>query len=341
MENDQVKRGKVMKVTIYDVADRAGVSIATVSKVINNTGNMREETRKRVKKVIEEMDYHPNLMASALTGKGTRTLGLLVPDISNPFFSAMARYIEDCSHERGLSVIMCSIDGSVEKERKYIELLQSKQVDGIIVASTFHDKALLRDLVKKGIPIVMLAYDDASLEVSIVSVDDFKGGYEAASHLFTKGHREVSIIAEHAHSSDLRIYGFRVAFEARGITFDERNVKRVTASIANGKAFIEEVLQGDKKKIPSAIFACNDLLAIGVIQGATERGIRIPEELAIVGFDNTILATTTIPGLTTVAQPFIEMANKTVDVLLEEIQEKKRLKKRILFDPELIVRGTT
>lgn len=329
-----------MKVTIYDVAERAGVSIATVSKVINNTGNMREETRKKVRQIIEEMDYHPNLMASALTGKGTRTLGLLVPDISNPFFSAMARYIEDCAHERGMSVIMCSIDGNIEKEQKYIELLQSKQVDGIIVASTFHNKTLLKALVKKGIPIVMLAYDDASLDVSIVSVDDFKGGYEAASHLFSKGHRHIAIIAEHAHSSDLRIYGFRVAFEARGIEFDEQNIIRVTASITNGKACMEELVMKEEE-LPSAIFACNDLLAIGVIQGASERGIRIPDDLAIIGFDNTILATTTVPGLTTVAQPFQEMADKTVDVLLEEIQEKKRLKRRILFDPELIVRGTT
>src|SRR5690625_1440460 len=113
-----------MKVTIYDVAEKAGVSIATVSKVINNTGNMREETRKRVIETIKEMNYHPNLMASALTGKGTQTLGLMVPDISNPFFSTMARNIEDFAHERGMSVIMCSIDDDAEKEKKYIDLLQ-------------------------------------------------------------------------------------------------------------------------------------------------------------------------------------------------------------------------
>jgi len=330
-----------MKVTIYHVAEKAGVSIATVSKVINNTGNMREETRERVIKIIKEMNYHPNLMAMALTGKGTQTLGLLVPDISNPFFSAMARSIEDFAHKRGMSVIMCSIDDDVEKERKYIELLQRKQVDGFIIASKFHDKGLIEGLIKKGIPIVMLAYDDPLLDVSIVSVDDFKGGYEATSHLFSKGHRNIAVIAEHTNSSDLRIYGYRVALEARGIQFNENYIFKTTASILNGNILLEEILQQTEVDAPTAIFACNDLLAIGVIQGATEIGMKIPRDLAIIGFDNTILATTTVPGLTTIAQPIIEMAEKTVDILLDEIEQKKHIKKRILFNPELIVRGTT
>jgi|SRR5690625_2853542 len=327
-----------MKVTIYDVAKKADVSIATVSKVINNTGNMREETRKKVSDVIKELDYLPNLMASALTGKGTQTIGLLIPDISNPFFSAMARYIEDSAHEQGMSVIMCSIDSSIEKERKYIELLQRKQIDGLIVASLFHDKNLLKGLISKGIPIVMLAYDDSTFDVSIVSVDDFKGGYEAASHLFSKGHRKIVVIAEHTHSSDLRLYGYKVALEGRGLEYDENLIYKTSASIENGKLYFEKAY---KEIQPTAIFAFNDLLAIGAIKGATEKGIRIPQELAIIGFDNTILATTTVPGLTTIAQPIKEMAQKTVEILIEEIQGQKRTKKRILFDPELITRGTT
>src|SRR5690625_1908569 len=302
---------------------------------------MREETRKRILKRIEEMDYHPNLMASALTGKGTQTLGLMVPDISNPFFSTMARSIEDFAHEQGMSVIMCSTDDDPEKEKKYMELLRRKQVDGFIVASNIYNKDILQELIESNVPVIMLSYDDASLDVSKVSVDDFKGGYEAASHLYACGHRNIAIIGEHTHSSEFRIYGCKVSFEARNIELNKNNIYKTTASIQNGKAIFEKIFQRPQKDWPTAIFACNDLLAIGVIQGATERGISIPNELAIIGFDNTILAVTTIPGLTTIAQPIEKMAKKTVDILVEEIKEKKRTKRRILFNPELIVRGTT
>src|SRR5699024_4864085 len=323
-----------MKVTIYEVAKGAGVSTATVSKVINNTGNMREETRKKVWNVIKEMNYHPNLVASALTGKGTQTLGLLVPDISNPFFSAMARQIEHYADVQGMSVIMCSVDGNIEKERKYIELLRGKQVGGFIIASSFQDTELLKGIIKEGFPIVMLSYDDASIEVPKVTIDDFKGGYEAASHLYDKGHRNMAIIAEHTKSSNLRTYGYRVALEARGVEFLEENVYKTTASIENGKASFEEIFHKGNVDSPTAVFACNDLLAIGVIQGATERGMKIPDNLAIIGFDNTILATTTVPGLTTISQPIAEMAEKTVNLIISEIQQKKKVIKRVLFNPE-------
>src|SRR5699024_12842502 len=154
-----------MKVTIYEVAKGAGVSTATVSKVINNTGNMREETRKKVWNVIKEMNYHPNLVASALTGKGTQTLGLLVPDISNPFFSAMARQIEHYADVQGLSVIMCSVDGNIEKERTYIELLRGKKVDGHIIESYFQDTELLKDIIRESYVICILNYDNYAIDV--------------------------------------------------------------------------------------------------------------------------------------------------------------------------------
>jgi DNA-binding LacI/PurR family transcriptional regulator len=330
-----------MKVTIYDVAKKAGVSIATVSKVINNTGNMRESTRQKVKETMKQMNYQPSVMASALMGKKTETLGLLVPDISNPFFSEMARTIEDRAHERGMSVIMCSTDENAEKELKYVELLQRKQVDGFIVASSFHDKSLLQELIKNNIPLVMLTQDDPSLDVSKVSVDDFKGGYEATSYHFSNGHRKIAIIAENAHSSILRIYGYREAHEAYGVACNEEYILRTNASIPSGKKIFEELFSRTDIDPPTAIFACNDQLAIGVIQGARERGLEIPKDLAIIGFDNTILATTTVPGLTTVAQPIAVMGKKIVDVLIEEIKEGKSLNERILYNPELIVRGTT
>jgi DNA-binding LacI/PurR family transcriptional regulator len=328
-----------MKATIYDVAKEAGVSIATVSKVINNTGNMRDSTRHKVLETMKQLNYYPSVMASALTGKSTGTLGLLVPDISNPFFSEMARMIEDRAHEQGMSVIMCSTDEDEEKEKKYLELLRRKQVDGFIVASSFHDKNLLKELKQSDVTLVMLTQDDSSLGFTSVSVDDFKGGYEATSYLFSIGHKNIAIIAENAPSSKMRIYGYREAHEAYDIPFSEENIFRTTASISNGKKCFNDIL--NHAEAPTAIFACNDLIAIGVIQGAKERGIRVPEDLSIIGFDNTILATTTVPALTTVAQPIEDMGKKVVDVIIEEIKEKLPVKERILFNPQLIVRGTT
>jgi len=328
-----------MKATIYDVAKAAGVSIATVSKVINNTGNMRDTTRQKVKETMEKLNYQPSLMASALTGKGTETLGLLVPDISNPFFSEIAKTIEDRAHESGMSVIICSTDENNEKEKKYVELLQRKQVDGMIVASSFHNIEILKGVVDRKIPLVMLTQDDAGLGVTSISVDDFKGGYEATLHLLSEGHRDIVIIAEYAKSSKHRIYGYLEAHKEQGIKTSEENIIRTVASIENGRECLRKIVE--KGKVPTGIFACNDLIAVGVIQEAKEMELNIPEDLSIVGFDNTILATTTVPGLTTIAQPITEMGKRVVDVIISEIKDKNQTKEHVLFRPQLIIRGTT
>lgn len=328
-----------MRPTIYDVAKESKVSIATVSKVINNSGNMRDSTRQRVKDAMKRLNYRPSMMASALTGKGTETLGLLVPDISNPFFSELARTIEDRAHENGMSVIICSTDYNPEKEAKYLDLLQRKQVDGFIVASTFQDKSLLNELKTNGIPLVMLTHDNVGLNAPSVSVDDFKGGYEATSYLISAGHENIVIIAEHANSSSMRIYGYREAHAAHGLTCSEENIYKTTAIVENGrKTFLEIVNKG---QTPTAIFACNDLIAIGVIQGAKEIGINVPMQLSVIGFDDTILATTTVPALTTVAQPISDMGRKVVDIIIAEIKGEDLTTESVMFPPELIVRGTT
>ncbi len=328
-----------MRPTIYDVAKESNVSIATVSKVINNSGKMRDSTRERVQEAMKRLNYHPSMMASALTGKGTETLGLLVPDISNPFFSEMARTIEDRAHEYGMSVIICSTDSNVEKEKKYIELLQRKQVDGFIVATTVQDITLLKGLQENGIPLVMLTQDNAGLDVNSVSVDDFKGGYDATSYLISQGHTNVAIIAEFASSSRMRIFGYQEAHSANAIPYSDENIYKTVATMENGRKMLMEMAANGK--LPTAIFACNDLIAIGVIQGAKEMGLKIPEDLSLIGFDNTILAMTTVPGLTTIAQPTQDMGRKVVDVILEEIKGNSEVKERILFNPEMIIRGTT
>lgn len=336
-----MKRGFIMKVTIYDVAKKAGVSIATVSKVINNTGSMRDSTRKRVLDTMKKMNYSPSIMASALTGKNTKTIGLLVPDISNPFYAELAKTIEDRAHENGMSVIICSTDANPEKERKYLEVLQQKQADGFLVSSTFQDDTLLDSLIEKNHPLVMLTIDDPAINVSKVSVDDFKAGFMATKSLLNQGHDNIVIIAENAYSSRMRVYGYREAHESHGVKVCEENIIFSPATIESGKQTFKTILEREDNEHPTAIFACNDLLAIGIIHAAKENGLRIPEDLSVIGFDNTILATTSVPSLTSVAQPVDEIGKKSVDLLLQEIEAGTQLKERHIFNPELIVRGTT
>ncbi|MFS0821527.1 LacI family DNA-binding transcriptional regulator [Bacillus sp. 1P02SD] len=328
-----------MKVTIYDVAEKANVSIATVSKVINNRGKIGSETKEKVVRAMEELNYHPSAVASALTGKRTNTIGLLIPDISNPFFSEIARHIENRAHQVGLSVIMCSTDYNIDKETKYIELLRRKQVDGLILSSGFRSDDILQELIDNKLPVAMIAQHNPSMAVHMVSIDDYKGGYLATNHLLSLGHRNIGIIGENVRSSNLRIYGYRDAFQDNGLVVNEENIVRTDGSVANGYTIATQMMNWSER--PTAIFAINDLLAVGTFQAARELQLRIPEDLSIVSFDNTILARTTVPSLTSIAQPVEEMGAKIVDLLLEEIEEHKENKEQILFVPELIVRGST
>jgi DNA-binding LacI/PurR family transcriptional regulator len=330
---------KAMKPTIYDVANKAGVSIATVSKVINNTGRIGEKTRQRVLTIMQELKYQPSVVASALSGKKTFTIGLLIPDLANPFFSEIARSIEDRGHELGFSVVMCSTDNNSEKEAKYISLLKQKSVDGFILASGFKNDEILKEIVKEKIPIALVSLDIPALAVDSVTIDDFMGGYQATSHLIALGHREIAVIAEDSRSSKERIRGYRHVLEEHRLTFDDSMILISDFTVEDGRRLSGQIL--DSKEPPSAIFACNDLLAMGTIQAARERGIKIPDELSVVGFDNTILSTATDPPLTTVAQPTHDMGRQVVDMLTEEIAAQKKVKQKVVLLPELIIRNST
>lgn len=330
-----------MKPTIYNVAQRAGVSIATVSKVLNHTGRISEETRRRVLAIMDEMGYQPSVVASALTGKSTFTIGMLVPDLANPFFAEVARFTEDRGHELGYNIVICSTDNDPEKEADYISLLQQKSVDGLIIATGTANDAILKDMLKRNIPIALFARDLPTMAVDTVLVDDYMGGYLAASHLAELGHRRIAVIAEGTQvlSSRERLRGYRSAMEEHGIDIDERLIGVSDFTIEGGKRTAGALLDGTEP--PTAIFACNDLLAIGAIQAARERGIAVPDHLSVVGFDNTMLADIVYPPLTTVAQPIRQIGSQVVDLLVQEIRGDKRNKQRIILLPELVVRGST
>ncbi|MGG0934921.1 LacI family DNA-binding transcriptional regulator [Brevibacillus centrosporus] len=336
-----------MKPTIYDVAREAQVSIATVSKVINDSGRISDKTKQRVIAIMEKMKYQPSVVASALTGKQTFTIGLFIPDLANPFFAEIARYVEDRAQENGFSVVMCSTDHNIEKESKYIELLRQKRVDGFILASGFINDEILKELIEEKFPVVMVAQDFPTRTMDSVSTDDFFGGYVVGKHLLELGHKSIGVLAENWKAGTLelrwssieRLRGIRQAMAEAQVPFHEEHLVICDSSVESGRASSAKFFEG--KSGPTAIFATNDVLAIGVVQAAREHKKKLPDDVSIVGFDNTLLSTIVEPRLTTVAHPMAEMARKAMELLLNRMQDKDRMSSRIILPPELIKRDST
>ncbi|MFF2501029.1 LacI family DNA-binding transcriptional regulator [Peribacillus sp. NPDC058075] len=326
-----------MKITIYDVAKEANVSIATVSKVINKNGRISEKTKRKVYKVMEELNYQPSLIASALMGKQTKTIGLFIPDLANPFFSELARSIEDRANELGYNVVICNTDYLIEKENKYISLLKQKSVDGFILASGFEKLKQVEQLMNEDIPVAIVARDFPMFPVNAVAVDDFMGGFEATTYLIGLGHKDIGIIARDVWSNRERLRGYKEAMEINGLEIPDFKFAEDT-TIAAGEEVTKEFLKS--KKPPTALFACNDLLAIGAIQAAKAQNVKVPDQLSVVGFDNTMIAGIVDPPLTTIAQPIQRMGQEVVNLMIKMIKGDKE-KTRLTLLPELVIREST
>lgn len=329
-----------MKVTIYDVAERANVSIATVSKVINSTGRISEITSQRVKEVMEELNYKPSIVASALTSKKTGTIGLLVPDVSNPYFCEVCRRIEDWCRKYGYGVTICNTDNSDQKTVEYIELLEQKGIDGLIISSTVqYKKEVIQNLLKNKVPFVLFSTVIRNLDTCAVTVDGYYGAHQAVEHLIDQGCQTIAFIGEEQWRSGARLRGYCDALIEHGLKVDEDCVKYVTPTISAGKIAIGEIL--DSAKQIDAVFAFNDVLAVGVLKELQVRKIRVPEDIKIVGFDNTLLSEITTPTLSTVAQPVDEMAQKAVELVIEGIKNPNTKTIKIEITPELIIRESS
>lgn len=312
----------MIRSTIYDVAREAGVSIATVSHVINGKGKISRERREEILDIMKRLNYRPNAIASALAGKRTFTLGLLVPDISNPFFAEMARSVEDQGHQLGYSVIICSTDNQEEKVKRYVNLLRQKQVDGVIIGTGISHGELLKPLQEHSLAIALIARDNPALDASSVRVHDLEGGRLAAEHLLQLGHRRLAVLAENERvtSSSERVRGFVEAAASHGLELSPGCIAACDHKIEDGyrraKAMLELAVR------PTALFCCNDLLAVGALRAARELGLRVPEECSVVSFDDTILASVTDPPLTVIAQPIEQMGRMAVDLVVRGLSGK-------------------
>lgn len=328
--------------TMKDVAKRAGVSVATVSHVINETRFVSEELKQRVLQAIEELDYQPDAVARSLRRKETRTIGLIVPDNSNSFFAEVARGIEDVGFEQGYSVILCNSDWNLEKELTYLDTLMAKRVDGIVFIAATTQVEHVKSLVENGTPVVVAERKMPEIEVDSVLVDNFQGGYEATKHLLDLGHRRIGCISGpwDLTPSAERVAGYKLALNRHELQADEDLIVRGDYLFESGEMAVRRFLELSAP--PTAIFACNDLMAIGAMKAILEQGLRVPEDISIVGFDDIALASYLNPPLTTIAQPKYELGRMAAQLVIQRITSSgSREKREIVLESRLVVRGST
>lgn len=325
--------------TIKDVARLAGVSFTTVSHVLNETRPVSPEARQRVLSAVEELAYVPSALARSLKSKVTGSIGLIIPNNTNPYFSELARGIEDFCYGAGYSVILCNSDDDADKQNDYLQVLLTKRCDGLIIATlTQADHALLGRL---KVPAVLLDRAPKELQIDLVSTDNVQGGRLAAQHLLALRRRRLACIAgpRGLALSDERVGGFRDSIEQQGGKLAPSAVLHADFTSTGGYRAAMQLLQA--QPAPDAIFCCNDLMAIGVLRAAGELGIAVPEALSVVGFDDIELAQFVHPPLTTVAQNTRQLGNLTAQCLLERIADPKRPIRRETVAPQLQVRGST
>lgn len=326
--------------TIYDVARLAGVSTATVSRSLNGTGQIAPATRAAIDAAVEQLGYHPNTIARSLVTKSTQTIALLLPDITNPFYAALVNGIQQRALEAGYTMLLCTTGGDPEREEQYLNLLRAKQVDGALVDGLVLPPDRIARFVADGFPIVCLDRDVDSASVPLVQVDNRLGAKLATEHLLSLGHTRIAHVAgaPELGISEERTAGYREALAEAGIEPDPALVVVGSFTVEGGYVATRSLLADSST---TAIFAANDLSAIGVINAIVESGRRVPADLSVVGFDDLHLSAYTTPPLTTIHQPALEIAERATQLLLDLSNGRKVRQLRHLLEPALVVRGST
>ncbi|MDI7277229.1 MAG: LacI family DNA-binding transcriptional regulator [Anaerolineae bacterium] len=327
--------------TIREVAKKAGVAAITVSRVINQSGYVSDETRRRVEAAIAELDYVPNVLARGLRSSRTHTLGLLVTDITNAFWTTVARGAEDAAVRHGYSVFLCNTDEDVAKQEQYLRALLSHRVEGLIIAPASSDRGTLAALERARLPFVIVDRRMPGAAADLVLGDSIGGARQLVEHLLARGHRRIAHLGGPAgvSTADDREQGYRQALAEAGIAADPRLVLRGDYKLESGHRLMGQLLE--LSPLPTAVFAANNVLAVGALVTLREKGLRVPEDVAVVCFDDLPQASLIDPFLTVAAQPAYEFGTAAVELLLARLANPRRPPQTVVLPVELLVRRSS
>ena len=325
--------------TIKHVAARAGVSFTTVSHVVNGTRPVSDPVRSKVEAAIAELGYVPSGVARSLRVRATGTLGLLLPNASNPYFAELARGIEDHAERNGYSVILCNSDDDIDKQLRYLRVLLERRIDGLIVATVASDAAFAEALANLRVPLVLVDRSLDGVDADQLRVDHEQGAYLATRHLLELGHRRIVCIGGPASTqvAQLRAAGYQRALAEAGI--EAQAVVDCPFTSPAGHAAAQTLLSAELR--PTAIFAGNDMIALGVLRAAAERELQVPQQLSVVGFDDIEVSRYLHPALTTVGQCIGQLGEQVAARLLERIRTPGLAVSQQLIEPILVLRESS
>ncbi|HEX7118812.1 MAG TPA: LacI family DNA-binding transcriptional regulator [Longimicrobiales bacterium] len=329
-------------VSLLDVARRSRVSAATVSRVINHPERVARATRERVEQAIRELGYRPSRVARRLrVERGpSRLIGVLLSDIQNPFFADLARGVEDVAHARGYAVLLGNSDEDEAKARRYVEVMRAELVDGVILPPTSDRDEAAIELARSGAPLVCVDRRLGRESVDSVLIDNVRGAYDATSHLIRLGHRRIAFIEglPRISTSRERLDGYTQALVEHGIEPDAALVRQGDSRQGGGRRMTEALL--GLPDPPTALLVGNNLMTLGALEAVHGRGLRIPDDVAVVGYDDMPWALAFDPPLTAVRQSGYEVGRRAAELLFQRLDEPGRSTTVVLLQPELVVRGS-
>jgi LacI family transcriptional regulator len=328
--------------TIQDVAKRAGVAPITVSRYINNSGYCSPETRARVEAAVAELGYVPNRLASGLRSKRTKTLALVLTDITNPFFTTIARGVEDTANDAGYAVIFCNTDESIAKEKKYLQMLLEQRVGGIILVPALSVPESVAFIQKHETPVVVLDRRVSGIKADAVRCDSEMGAYQLTWLLLSLGHRHIAILSgpRGTSTAEDRVVGCQRALAEAHLKLPAGQAYYGFFTQQSGYDMTRQAMAKTPK--PTALFAANNFIAIGALKALQDSGVRVPDDVALVGFDDLPPALITFPFFTVAAQPAYEMGKKATEILLSRLSnESSQPFQEIILPAEIVVRKSS
>ncbi|WP_182201110.1 catabolite control protein A [Paraliobacillus salinarum] len=330
-----------MNVTIYDVAREANVSMATVSRVVNGNPNVKPATRKKVLNTIEQLGYRPNAVARGLASKKTTTVGVIIPDISSIFFSELARGIDDIANMYKYNIILSNSDQNVDKEVQLINTMLEKQVDGIVFMGGRITEEHIQQFKTSPVPIALAATVDPSNTVPSVNIDYEQASYEATKYLIDNGNSRPAYVcaAEETATNELKFKGYERALKEANQELDPSYVIKGDITYDAGKDAAEKLIELPNR--PSSIHVGSDEMALGVIHGIQDKGLRVPEDIEVLGFDNTRLATMVRPTLSTIVQPMYDIGAVAMRLLTKYMNKEEVVDANVILPHQIIERNST